>query len=76
MNRCCLFLYARLCATQKLDVQMDIDDDETPTSENTRPSRGFRSEFRVPESEAAAGAAGFDPFAASADGVDDADLYS
>ncbi|KAJ0914065.1 hypothetical protein HanPSC8_Chr06g0234421 [Helianthus annuus] len=61
---------------REVDVQMDIDDHETPTSENTRSSRRFGAAFRLPETEAAAGATGFDPFAASADGVDDADLYN
>nr|GFD45433.1 cell division cycle protein 48 homolog [Tanacetum cinerariifolium] len=39
-------------------------------------SRGFGSEFRFPESSSVAAAVASDPFAVSAGGADDDDLYN
>lgn len=39
-------------------------------------SRGFGSEFRFPDAAAPGAAGGSDPFASSAGGADDDDLYS
>ncbi|KAJ0947077.1 hypothetical protein HanRHA438_Chr01g0011161 [Helianthus annuus] len=52
---------------EKLDVQMDINDDESLRHQPLQQSGGFGAEFRVVEatSGAAAGAGGFDLFAAS-----------
>ncbi|KAJ0785832.1 putative vesicle-fusing ATPase [Helianthus annuus] len=53
-----------------------VSDADIRKSTSLKQSQGFGSEFRIPEAASGAGCGGSDPFAASAGGADDDDLYN